>query len=290
MARTKPPITDPNPPKSRRTNRIPKSNNPVVNNHAINYNEIAYAQRPEELHELNYSVEEISKNDPELLALLCDQYEHELEERKGKPGNPTSYHPKISPRVAYILASQHGFSDEMIAEVFCMSVVGLHHWSRKYPEFQKALWDGRMNFDCKNAVKGITKRAAGYFLRDRKWQRVPIFKYEHDMMGKPHQVIIGYEMAVTEETVKHLPPELSAAQYLLENRQPHLWKNRNQVEVNFKGAMIHTHLGLNNTPLVELDPTNLPDEALDQILNITGNKDPMRDREEEIQDAEYKEL
>ena len=289
MARTKPAITDPNPPKSRRTHRVPKASSPLINNHPTNYNEVGYAQRPDEIMETFCTIEEVSHNDPELMALLCDQYEGELEDRKGKPGCPTAYNPKISPRIAYVLASQHGFTDEMLAEVFCMKPAGLYLWKRKYPEFGRALWDGRMQFDCDKAVKGITKRAAGYFLRDRTWERVPVFKYEHDFMGKPHQVIVGYEMAVTKESVKHLPPDTNAATYLLENRQPHLWKNRKQVDVNLKGAVIHTHLG--NTPLVELDPTKLSNEALDQILQITGNMDPMKAREEDLgEDVEYQEL
>lgn len=288
MARTKPAITDPNPPKSKRMNRVPVSSSPLINNHPTNYSEVGYAQRPDEILETFCTIEEISHNDPELLALICDQYEAEQEERRAEPGRPTLYNPKISPRIAYVLASQHGFTDEMIAEVFCMKVAGLYNWKRHHPEFAKALWDGRMEFDCSKAVKGVSKRAAGYFLRDRKWSRVPVFRYEYDFQGKPHQVITGYEMAVTEESVKHLPPDVTAARYLLENRQPHLWKNQRQLDVNFKGAILHAHsnLGTSGQPLVELEMANLPTEVLLQIMHVTGNVDPMA-KQEEIVEAEY---
>jgi hypothetical protein len=120
-------------------------------------------------------------------------------------GRPSNYLPEYADQ-AYRMCLLLNATDKQLAEVFEVSEVTLNAWKKAHPEFLKSIKEGKLIADSRVA-EGLFKRAVGMTLPD-----------VHIGMHKGRPVVT--------EIVKHLPPDVKAAQVWLQNRAGKDW-NKN---------------------------------------------------------------
>lgn len=107
-----------------------------------------------------------------------------------------------------------GATDEEIASAFLVSETTVNNWKKKYIEFSLALKEGKQIADAKVA-QSLFNRALGY-------------SHEEDKIFNDQ----GVPLIVP--TVKHYPPDTTAAIFWLKNRQPAKWREKQEVETTLK--------------------------------------------------------
>ncbi len=124
-------------------------------------------------------------------------------------GRPTKYKPE------YVeLASNYcllGAKDAELASFFGVSESTLNLWKQKRPEFSESLKAGKGEADAKVA-QSLYRRALGY--------EHPEDKIFNDN-GKPLIV----------PTIKHYPPDTTAAIFWLKNRQSQNWRDVSKLKI-----------------------------------------------------------
>jgi hypothetical protein len=103
-----------------------------------------------------------------------------------------------------------GATDVQLAEFFHVSEVTLNAWKKKYPEFLQSLKDGKEIADSV-VVKSLFQRAKGYEHPEDK-----IFNNNGEPLVVP--------------TIKHYPPDTTAAIFWLKNRDPVRWRDTQHIE------------------------------------------------------------
>lgn len=108
-----------------------------------------------------------------------------------------------------------GHTMEEIASFWGVSKRSLERWSKRYPQFCRALKDGRIRADV--AVEtSLYKRAIGYSFTETYYKEtVPT---EGPLAGQK----IRYK---EREVVKMMAPDITAAIYFLKNRRPDMWRD-----------------------------------------------------------------
>jgi hypothetical protein len=132
-----------------------------------------------------------------------------------KIGRPSTFKPEYT-EIAYDL-SLLGFSDQRIAKNLRVSLNALAQWKRDFPVFGEAFANGRERADGKVA-RSLFERATGYSHPDI-----------HISAAKDGSVIIT-------PIIKRYPPDTSAANFFLANRQRELWRRdpvAGDVNINF---------------------------------------------------------
>jgi hypothetical protein len=132
---------------------------------------------------------------------------------KAKPkrgrGRPTKYREEYAEQ-ARKLCFIMGATDAELAEFFDVTEQTVNTWKQKHPEFLESLRAGKAVADA-NVAERLYQRAIGY---------------SHDAVK-----IMSYEGSSWEHGyVKHYPPDVTAAQYWLKNRQPATWRDKQEVE------------------------------------------------------------
>jgi hypothetical protein len=98
-----------------------------------------------------------------------------------------------------------GLDDRRIAELLGTSRAGLNRWKRSYPRFREAFGRGRDGADA--AVAGaLYKRAIGY---SHPAEKIHVHK-DGTVVRVPY--------------IQHYPPDTSAVNFFLANRQRDLWR------------------------------------------------------------------
>ena len=95
---------------------------------------------------------------------------------------------------AYV-ACKEGFTDEKLAEIFNVHRDSIYEWRKQYPEFEKAIRNGKDEFDSSRVEKALVERAVGI-------------------------AIAG----------KYFPPDPVSMIFWLKNRQPERWKDVKSTE------------------------------------------------------------
>jgi DNA-binding XRE family transcriptional regulator len=125
-------------------------------------------------------------------------------------GRPTKYKTEYAEQ-AYKLCLL-GATDADMAKFFDVEEQTINNWKKDYPDFFESIKKGKIQADSEIASK-LYHRAKGY---------------EHDedyitqFQGQP--VIVP--------TVKHYPPDTTAAIFWLKNRQPDKWRDKQEVDQN----------------------------------------------------------
>ncbi len=125
-----------------------------------------------------------------------------------------------------------GLTNKDLAVAFGVSLGAIEYWIKNKDRFRRAVELGREEADGKVA-EALYKRAIGYSHKDTD---IKMYKGE----------------IITTETVKHYPPETSAAIFWLKNRQKEHWADVWKME--HSGAMELTQ---------ETDMSKLSDDELD---------------------------
>lgn len=120
-------------------------------------------------------------------------------------GAPSGYNPKLHPLVVQLLAEQ-GRTDEQIAQAIGIVPSTLYEWYKKYPELSEAKAQGALKPD--DAVEvSLLERALGY-------------SHPEDRIFLP----AGSKEPVIVPTIKHYPPDTTAALRWLFNRRRDRWR------------------------------------------------------------------
>ncbi len=130
-------------------------------------------------------------------------------------GRPSKYEPRYHPEQAFKFGLL-GLTDEELAGQFDITVSTLNNWKEKHEEFFVALKEGKDGADGKVAAS-LYHRARGYSHKEDK-----IFNNNGEPLIVP--------------TVKHYPPDTTAAIFWLKNRQRGKWRDVRNTEVTGAGG------------------------------------------------------
>jgi hypothetical protein len=140
---------------------------------------------------------------------------------KRKVGRPTNFRP-IYIDQAYKMTLL-GYKDAELAQFFEVSEQTIYTWKDKHPEFVEAIKKGKDIADA-TIVRRLWDRANGVKVQTQK-------VVSGGMMGP---------MAVdVEETY---PPETAAMIFWLKNRQPKLWRDKQEVDMHATVTMPDIHI------------------------------------------------
>jgi len=130
---------------------------------------------------------------------------------ENKVGRPSAYDPKYVAQARKICMLL-GATDEQLAEVFDVSVTTINNWKREHPEFLASVKEGKISADAEVAVS-LHHRAIGY--------------------SHPEVDIKVIEGQIVQTVItKHYPPDTGAAMAWLKNRQPKIWRDRQEVKID----------------------------------------------------------
>lgn len=123
-------------------------------------------------------------------------------------GRPTKYDP-VYDEQAYKLCLL-GATDAQIADFFGVTEQTVNNWKKAHPSFFESLKGGKIHADGQVSAR-LFERATGY---------------SHD----EDKIFCNAAGEVTRvATVKHYPPDSTAAIFWLKNRRPDLWRDRHEV-------------------------------------------------------------
>lgn len=131
-----------------------------------------------------------------------------MSEDNAQMGRPTKYKEEYNEQ-AYKLCLL-GATDEDMADFFEIDERTINRWKHEYPDFCQSIKKGKDSADAKVA-ESLYNRALGYQHDEDK-----IFNHQ----GAPLVV----------KTVKHYPPDTTAAIFWLKNRQPKHWRDKQEVD------------------------------------------------------------
>ena len=123
-------------------------------------------------------------------------------------GRPTRYRAEYAEQASKLC--KLGLTDKEMAKFFEVSESTLNNWKQSHPAFLESLKAGKDLADAEVAAK-LFHRATGY---------------EH-----PEDDIraVNGEIVIT-PTIKHYPPDTTAAIFWLKNRQPARWRDKQETE------------------------------------------------------------
>lgn len=119
-------------------------------------------------------------------------------------GRPSRYKPEYAEQAKKLCML--GLTDKELAKFFEVSEQTLNTWKKAHPEFLESLKGGKTLADAEVAAK-LHHRALGYS------------HPEDDIRVVNGQIVIT-------PTIKHYPPDTTAAIFWLKNRQPNKWRDK----------------------------------------------------------------
>ena len=161
------------------------------------------------------------------------------------------------PQIAGALARDYGFTYEQLGNVFGVKTKTVASWVAIYPEFKKAVVDGRDAFDGEKVENALLKRAMGYEFTEVRKTRVRV--KARDSEGK----VVMVPAVETVTTTKEIPPDPKSAIFWLSNRMKERWQLQVNVNAKVGGSVQHNH---NHTGVVA--SAQLENLNKDQLLAL----------------------
>lgn len=127
-------------------------------------------------------------------------------------GRPTDYREEFAEQAGKLCLL--GATDKKLADFFGVSEQTINAWKNKHPEFLESIKESKVLSDSE-VVKSLYERATGYSHPEDK-----IFNDN----GKPLIV----------KTVRHYPPDSTAMIFWLKNRQPELFRDKQEIDLSGK--------------------------------------------------------
>jgi hypothetical protein len=144
--------------------------------------------------------------------------DNETKRTVGRPKDSgIKYNPKIYPDIVKSLAAK-GYVESQIQDIIHISVATFNNWKKKYPEFLKALREGKQG-PIDRTVNTLEKVANGF----------------REIVRKPFVVSDGFNNGSHIEILdveEFIPPQVSAIRYYLNNRDKQNWSDRQSVELS----------------------------------------------------------
>ena len=132
-----------------------------------------------------------------------------------KIGRPTEFKPEyVELAFNYVLL---GAKDTQLADFFGVSEQTINTWKKKHPEFLESLKKGKEQADAEIA-SSLFHRAKGYTITEER---------EEESEGGEG----GFSRKKVKQT-KHIPTDTTAAIFWLKNRQPKLWRDKQETEIS----------------------------------------------------------
>ena len=136
-----------------------------------------------------------------------------------KIGRPTKYDARYHIPWAKSLARK-GLTIDEIADAMEVAKSTIYEWAKKHEEFSDALTRARSEADAM-VEDSLFSRAMGQTVRETK-------KYvSYDQNGSPIPTRV-------EQVDREVPPDVTACIFWLKNRQPQLWRDRQDIAINEK--------------------------------------------------------
>lgn len=129
-------------------------------------------------------------------------------------GRPSSYKDEFAEWAMKL--AKLGATDKELAESFEVAESTIGNWKNAHPEFLDSIKKGRQIADAEVASK-LFHRATGY-------------KHPEDDIKN-----VAGEIVIT-PTIKHYPPDTTAAIFWLKNRRPDLWRDKVDSEISGPGG------------------------------------------------------
>ena len=111
--------------------------------------------------------------------------------------------------------ARDGLTNEQIAHNIGISRSTLNEWKKKYPDISDTLKKEKeiVDYEVENA---LLKRALGYKYKEVTKERIL------------NPITSSYELRITKEVEKEVPPDVGAAMAWLKNRKPDQWRDKPQ--------------------------------------------------------------
>jgi hypothetical protein len=175
------------------------------------------------------------------------------EDAKRLPAIPrqSSYRPEYAV-LAQRCCLAFGATDEQMAKFFNRDVATIERWRNKHPEFAEACKDGKMAADSE-VVASLFQRAKGF----------------SKVVEEVHKTKDGVKVV---EVEKYFPPDTVSMIFWLKNRQPTLWRDKPDMEININHL---NFLKISERELsyvhknMDLIIPKLDDKRLDELLERT---------------------
>lgn len=137
------------------------------------------------------------------------------EQSEDSVGRPTKYDKKYNDQVYKLCLL--GATDKELADFFEVAESTINLWKLKQEQFSESIKKGKMEADA-NVADKLYKRANGYQYTE---EQTEFKKGDEDPVKK----------TITKKTIA---PDVTAQIFWLKNRQPKLWRDRSEVEVDDK--------------------------------------------------------
>lgn len=146
-------------------------------------------------------------------------------------GRPTRYKPEYVEQAEKLC--KMGATDQQLADFFKVSIKTIELWKRTHKEFIEALKRGKELADA-TVAESLYHRAIGY-------------SHEADELKVVSVGNNGGSVVETHRVTKIYPPETLACIFWLKNRQPKLWRDKQEVEAKTVNSTV-VHDGGSLTP------------------------------------------
>lgn len=146
------------------------------------------------------------------------------------------YDPRLTPMLAYSICKETGATDERLARIFRVNTRTIRKWKQSSKLFRNAIQRGKDAFDTEEVESAILKRAKGYQYKETKREQIfvkrPIDSSKpnnnnnsnsNPNSSKKYEMVPGVKVT---ETVKTMPPDVAAATWWLEHRNPERWPGK----------------------------------------------------------------
>lgn len=128
--------------------------------------------------------------------------------KNSKRGRPSKYKPEFVEQAKKLCLL--GAIDKDLADFFNVTEDCITRWKKKYPEFFLTIKKAKAEMDAK-VVRSLFQRATGYEHTDTHFA-----SYEGDI--------------ISEEYIKHYPPDPTSMIFWLKIRQPENWRDKHEVK------------------------------------------------------------
>lgn len=117
-----------------------------------------------------------------------------------------------------------GKTEKSIAKQMGISYSTLREWKKESPAIKEALQNGTEDLAIQIA-SSMVKKAKGYDVTEKEI----ILKGKSTKNGT---AIEDGKIVQQKNTIKHIPPDVKAGEFLLKNFQPDIWKEKHDVSID----------------------------------------------------------